>query len=59
MDSRETDGVDKFFFTCVSCEAHHSSSNIVFKLLQQNAVFFESDELLSVPFDRREKKMPG
>ena len=32
MDSRETDGVDKFFFTCVSCEAHHSSSNIVFKL---------------------------
>ena len=59
MDSRETDGVDKFFFTCVSCEAHHSSSNIVFKLLQKNDVFFESDQLLFVACDRREKKMPG
>ena len=59
MDSRETDGVYKFFFTCASCEADHSSSNIVFKLLQKNDVFFESDQLLFVACDRREKKMPA
>ena len=47
MDSRGTDGVGKFLLTCVKCEVRHRSSNIVFKLLQQNAVFFESDELLN------------